>query len=175
MNKNSPAGMSIHSNSTDWNTPVKYAEVIHKMFNPLELDPCSNAGSIIKAKTRFLLPQDGLKETWNYKTVFVNPPYGRDIESKTSIYNWFEKSYHSYLEYGAEILMLVPVATNTKHWKDYVFGKAAICFLKDTRLKFRINGSENNKGCPTACAMIYYGNNYARFVKIFSDYGYICK
>lgn len=54
--------MNVHSNSTDWNTPIKYAEAIHKMFDPLELDPCSNAGSIINAKTRFLLPQDGLKD-----------------------------------------------------------------------------------------------------------------
>jgi hypothetical protein len=68
------------------------------------------------------------------------------------------------------------VATNTSHWKEYIFGKAvAICFLADTRLKFRINGSEDNKGCPVACCMVYWGNDYERFKDIFSKYGYVVK
>ena len=68
--------------------------------------------------------------------------------------------------------MLVPVATNTSHWKEYVWNKAtAICFLYDTRLKFRINGNENNKGCPMACCFIYYGQDKDRFTEVFSECG----
>ena len=58
----------------------------------------------------------------------------------------------------------MPVATNTGHWKQSVFGQAkAICFLYDTRLRFLENGFDTGKGAPMACAMIYWGNNYNKF------------
>jgi hypothetical protein len=164
-------------NKQDWNTPIKYAELIHKFFdNNLELDPCSNLDSIIIAKEKIILPKDGLQDVdWSdYKTIYINPPYGRDYERKTSIKDWFKKAYNTHLCFGIEILMLVPVATNTSHWKEYVFGKAtSICFLNDTKLVFRINNNENNKGSPMACAMIYYGLRYTNFKNTFSDSGYI--
>lgn len=166
--------MSIHSVSTDWNTPTKYIKLIYKMFDKVEFDPCSNKDSIVNAEKEIILPDDGLKQKWSYKTIFVNPPFGRNFERKTTIKDWIEKCYEANKKYGAEVLLLVPVATNTSHWKEFIFGKAsAICFLYDTRLKFRINGSEDNKGCPTACAMIYYGTNMEKFYKIFSGVGYV--
>jgi hypothetical protein len=70
------------------------------------------------------------------------------------------------------VLALVPVATNTGHWKKYVFGQAdAICFLYDTRLKFMVNGRNGGKGAPMSCAMIYWGDNVERFTAVFSRFG----
>ncbi len=166
--------MSIYSKSTDWNTPIKYVELIYKMFDKVEFDPCSNKDSIVNAEREIILPNDGLKEEWNYRTIFVNPPFGRDFERKTTIKDWIAKCYKTNTKYNSEILLLIPTATNTSHWKQFIFGKAsAICFLYDTRLKFRINGSENNKGCPTACSMIYYGKNVKRFYEIFATVGFV--
>jgi len=120
-----------------------------------------------------MLPHnDGLNEKWDFPTIFVNPPYGTDKERKTSIKHWLKKCVDSNVEYNSEVLALVPVATNTSHWKQYVFSKTtAVCFLSDTRLKFMIDGNTNNKGAPMACAMIYYGNNYDKFETIFTDFG----
>ena len=67
-------------------------------------------------------------EEWVQRTIFINPPYGRDIQRKTSIKNWIQKSYESNRKYGNEILMLLPVSTNTIHWRDFIFGKSSICF-----------------------------------------------
>jgi len=70
------------------------------------------------------------------------------------------------------VLALVPVATNTGHWKKYVFKKAtAVCFLYDTRLKFLVNGRNGGKGAPMSCALIYWGENYDRFFEIFIEFG----
>ena len=171
------AGKQINTLSQEWCTPTKYVEAINEFFNnKIKLDPCSNPYSIVNAEVKYELPTDGLKQDWNYSTIYVNPPYGRDKERKTTIKNWLQKIYDTYCKYNNEILALIPVATNTSHWKEYIFDKAtAICFLYDTRLKFRINGSENNKGSPMACCMVYWGKNYERFKMVFSKFGYVIK
>lgn len=169
------AGRTVNSGSIHWCTPEKYVKLINKFFNyNIELDPCSNEESIVNANTKFIYPfKNGLLEEWNYHNIYVNPPYGRCKDTNTSIKHWFKKCYESNNIYKSEIIALVPVATNTSHWKEYVYNKASsICFLYDTRLKFRINGDENNKGCPMACCIIYWGSDLDRFNKIFNKCGY---
>jgi hypothetical protein len=168
------AGRRVNSLSQHWGTPPKYIKAITKFFGGhISLDPCSNEYSLVKASHKFLLPKnDGLIEKWDYPTIFVNPPYGNDKVRKTTIKNWLAKCTHAHYEFGSEVLALVPIATNTRHWKEYVFTQAyAICFLYDTRLKFLENGKEGGKGAPMACAMIYWGKNYKRFYDIFINYG----
>ena len=168
------AGRTVNSKSQSWGTPLKYVKTIKKFFGgTIELDPCSNEYSIVNAETEFMLPyNDGLKEEWDYPTIYVNPPYGADRKRGTTIKNWLAKCAISHEKYGAEILALVPVATNTGHWKQSVFGKArALCFLYDTRLKFLENGLDTGKGAPMACAMIYWGKNYDLFFDIFIEHG----
>ena len=88
------AGRESVSKQKNWCTPEPLVSMIHQFFNnKIDLDPCSNQYSLIKAKTKFILPKnDGLKSNWNFKKIFVNPPYGNDKERKTSIKDWFKKS-----------------------------------------------------------------------------------
>lgn len=168
------AGRTVNSFSHDWCTPPKYVDAVREMFHgSIELDPCSNPMSIVHAKTEFILPaNDGLAEKWNYRTIYINPPYGSDRERATTIRHWLKKCAEAHCSYQSEILALIPVATNTSHWKRYVFGQAsAICFLYDTRLKFLINGSTHNKGAPMACCMVYWGREVDRFEQIFTQFG----
>lgn len=160
------------SKNKSWNTPLKYVKLIDEFFGNIELDPCSNEYSLINSTTKYCLPLDGLKESWNFKTIFINPPYGKSPETKTSIYNWIQKGAKANEEYNSEILYLIPVATNTKHFKDLIFKSACgICFLNDTRLKFSSEGVEDKKGAPMSCCIVYFGDNYNKFEKIFSDSG----
>ena len=168
------AGRTVNSQSLSWGTPLKYVNAVKRFFgDSISLDPCSNEYSIVNANTEFLLPKnDGLKKKWNFSTVYVNPPYGADRERGTTIKNWLAKCAYSNKEYNSEILALVPVATNTGHWKQSVFGQAtAICFLYDTRLKFLENGLDVGKGAPMACCMVYWGVNYENFYNEFIEYG----
>ena len=120
-----------------------------------------------------MLPRhDGLKDSWNFKRIYVNPPYGLDRKRGTGIKNWLYRCAQAHKNFGSEVLALVPVATNTGHWKKYVFGKAtAICFLYDTRLKFLVNGQNGGKGAPMSCAMIYWGTDPDRFRSVFEKFG----
>ena len=168
------AGRTVNSISKEWATPKKYVEVVKKVLGgEIDLDPCSNHYSIVKAKNEYRLPeQDGLQESWDFKTIYVNPPYGADRERGTTIKNWMTRCVFAHKMYNSEIIALIPVATNTRHWKDSVWGQATgVCFLYDTRLKFLIDGQDIGKGSPMSCAMIYWGNRYNIFFNVFNDYG----
>ena len=168
------AGRKVNTKSQDWGTPQKYVDAVKEVFGgTIALDPCSNNASIVNAEVEYLLPQhNGLRESWDYPTIYVNPPYGIDKENGTTIRYWLARCAEAHEMYGAEVLALVPVATNTSHWKNSVFGKAvAICFLYDTRLKFLENGKNGGKGAPMSCAMIYWGENYEMFYNVFINHG----
>ena len=160
------AGRHVNTLSQEWCTPAKYVNAVTRFFDgEIELDPCSNPNSIVHAKVEYMLPEtDGLKQEWNFSKIYVNPPYGSDKERGTTIKNWLTKCCLTSETYNAQVVALVPVATNTSHWKQCVFGKAsAICFLYDTRLRFLINGSEEHKGAPMACCLIYWGDDISKF------------
>ena len=168
------AGRRVNTLSHEWCTPAKYVSVVRNFFGgEIDLDPCSNNSSIVKATIEYKLPEkDGLKESWNFQKIYVNPPYGADRERGTTIKNWLAKCFLANQDYKSEVIALIPVATNTGHWKQSVFGKAsAICFLYDTRLKFLINGTEEHKGAPMACCFVYWGSRIDKFSSHFMEYG----
>jgi hypothetical protein len=165
---------NTESLSQHWCTPPKYVRAIRAFFGGVvDLDPCSNQYSIVAAKTEYSLPEtDGLAAPWSFPTVYVNPPYGSDRERGTTIRDWLRKCADAHSAHGSEVLALVPVATNTRHWKQHVFGAATgIAFLYDTRLRFLVNGKDTGKGAPMSCAMVYWGNDYDRFRDVFLPFG----
>lgn len=167
------AGRRAVSETKNWCTPKKYVDAVTEVFNgSIDLDPCSNKDSIVNADTEYMLPEiDGLISSWNFDHIYVNPPYGSNRENRTTIRDWFVKIAEA-RSCGSEIIALVPVATNTAHWKDFVYPVAtSICFLYDTRLKFFINGREDTKGAPMSCCAIYYGDNPDKFAEVFSRHG----
>ena len=168
------AGRTTSSASQHWCTPPKYVHAIRRFFRGrIDLDPCSNKHSIVEAEVEYRLPrQDGLRLEWNFRRIFVNPPYGADRARKTTIKHWLHRCHQAHVEHGAQVLALVPVATNTAHWKHYVWGAASsICFLYDTRLKFLVDGKDGGKGAPMSCAMIYWGERVEEFDRVFSEFG----
>ncbi len=169
------AGRRAVGQRCDWGTPSKYVVAVREFFGgTIELDPCSNQHSIVDAVVEYTLPlQDGLVESWDFRRIFVNPPYGRDRERGTGIRDWLRRCAAAT---KSDVLALVPVATNTGHWKKYVYGKAsAICFLSDTRLRFLVDGRDEGVGAPMACAMIYWGAKRRLFSKVFKPFGEVMR
>lgn len=165
------AGRKNNSNKKDWNTPPKYIVPIKQFFGgEIDLDPCSNKFSLVDAKENFIYPEkDGLNSEWRGNKIFINPPYGRS-EGK-SLYDWFKKGLSEY-EDNKEMIFLVPVATNTKHFKEVVFKYfSSICFLSDTRLRFYNQGIEDKRGAPMACCLCYLGYRKDEFNEAFLAFG----
>ena len=167
------AGRTTTLTNQTWCTPPVYVNAVREVLGSIALDPCSNQYSVVHADLEYRLPEsDGLQKSWEYPTIFVNPPYGADRDRGTTIKHWLAKCSSAHLEHGSEVLALVPVATNTKHWKSHVFGVAsAVVFLYDTRLRFLIDGENLGKGAPMACAMVYWGKNVPRFDVVFTPFG----
>jgi hypothetical protein len=168
------AGRQSVSKKKDWQTPKKYVDAVKEVFGgTIHLDPCSSQYSIVGAQVEYLLPnQDGLSQIWNFPSIYVNPPYGNDKERKTRIIDWLRKCEEANRVFQSEVIALIPVATNTTHWKKYIYGRATgVCFLYDTRLKFLVDGKDEGKGAPMSCAIIYWGNNFEHFFDVFIQYG----
>ncbi len=168
------AGRTVTSLSQEWCTPPKYVVAVRQFFDGhIDLDPCSNKYSLVNAKVEYSLPKkDGLRESWDFPTIYVNPPYGADRPHGTTIKNWLRKCAAAREDHGAEVLALIPVATNTSHWKHYVWGVAGgVAFLYDTRLRFLENGLDTGKGAPMSCAVVYWGDRVDRLAEVFSPHG----
>lgn len=167
------AGRKVNSLRQDWGTPPKYVQGVLQVLGKIDLDPCGNSNSLIPARVSYQLPTvDGLAASWAFATIYVNPPYGRDSENGTTIADWLVRCSNAHEQYQSEVLALIPVATNTKHWKENIFQRAtAVCFLADTRLKFMVGGQLSQKGAPMACAMVYWGRNFELFQQVFNRYG----
>ena len=160
--------------SKDWCTPHKYVDAVRRVFGgQIDLDPCSNKWSVVKAKIEWSLPHDdGLRKQWSFPTIYVNPPYGGDRERGTKISHWLRKCADAFYELGAEVIALVPVAANTLHWKESVWARAtSVCFLYDTRVRFLESGWDGGKGAPMACAAVYWGTKPEEFAIAFSEHG----
>lgn len=168
------AGRTVNALSKDWCTPPKYVNAVREAFGgTIHLDPCSNPWSIVEAKEAWSLPQqDGLRKAWTAPTIYVNPPYGADRERGTRISDWLRKCADAWTDAGSEVIALVPVAANTRHWKESIWAQAAtICFLYDTRLRFLEFGKDCGKGAPMACAAVYWGPHKDRFAEAFRKFG----
>ena len=139
--------MDVHysSKTNEWSTPQAFFDELNKEFN-FTLDPCATSENA-KCTKYFTVEDDGLKQDWSKDTVFMNPPYGREIKY------WVQKAYEESLK-GATVVCLIPARTDTAYWHDYIFGKADdIRFLRG-RLKF--GDSKNPAPFPSAI-IIYKG------------------
>ena len=118
---------NIHfSSKTDLHaTPQAFFDGLNMEFR-FDLDPCAIAENA-KCKVFYSAEQDGLKQDWKQSTVFMNPPYGREIK------HWMKKAYESSLQ-GATVVCLVPSRTDTYWWHEYAM-KGEIRLLRG-RLKF---------------------------------------
>ena len=122
------AGRQSVSKKKDWQTPKKYVNAVKEVFGGIiHLDPCSSQYSIVNAEVEYMLPEhDGLSQVWNFQTIYVNPPYGNDTERGTRIIDWLRKCEEANRVFNSEVIALIPVATNTAHWKKYIYGKATV-------------------------------------------------
>jgi len=127
----------MSSDTPEWATPQKLFDELNAEFN-FNLDPCATEENA-KCSNFITKEQDGLNKVWDGHTVFMNPPYGREISK------WM-KHAHSTAVRGNIVVCLVPSRTDTNWWWDYCM-PYEIRFIKG-RLKF--NDGKNPAPFPSA-------------------------
>lgn len=155
--------------SVEWNTPPDFLERVYAVLgSPVDLDPCSNATSVVRARVvcRLDLGYDGLAFDWRSvgRTAFVNPPYGGKVGRV-----WADKIARE-AEAGVEIIALVPARTDTAAFqRGYLATCSAVCFVSG-----RVRFLQDGKPCdapPFPSAVSYYGSRVGAFAEVFSEIG----
>ena len=126
-------GMML-STQYEWETPRSFFDDLNKKYS-FTLDPCCTEENR-KCEKFFTKKENGLYQSWVGETVFVNPPYGREIGK------WMAKCYQeiSRPEDPAKLVVaLIPARTDTRYFHSYIYHKASMVFIKG-RLKFELNG-----------------------------------
>jgi site-specific DNA-methyltransferase (adenine-specific) len=125
------------SKTYEWSTPQWLFDALNAEFN-FTLDPCATEQNA-KCANHFTLIQDGLKQNWMDDSVFMNPPYGRQIGK------WMRKAYEA-AQSGATVVCLTPARTDTRWWHDYAM-KGEIRFLRG---RIRFGGARGSAPFPSA-------------------------
>ena len=129
----------MFSSKTDaWATPADFFRKLDEEFH-FNLDPCADEYNH-KCDRYFTVKENGLLQDWGGSSVYVNPPYGREIGK------WVEKAYRTNQEHGNLVVMLLPARTDTKWFHEFIYQKAEVRFVRG-RLKF--GDSKNSAPFPS--------------------------
>jgi site-specific DNA-methyltransferase (adenine-specific) len=143
MDKNTQEAM-FSSKSTDWGTPQSFYDELNSKYN-FTLDPCASDKNH-KCSKYYTKKDDGLKQNWAGNTVFMNPPYGKEIKG------WIQKAYQESRKPKTTVVCLLPARTDTTYWHDYCMRADEVHFIKG-RLKF----GDGKNGAPFPSAVVVFG------------------
>ncbi|WBH15818.1 phage N-6-adenine-methyltransferase [Sphingomonas radiodurans] len=132
-------------------TPERFLKPMVEVFGPIDLDPCGHALSPVAARRRFLLAEgdDGLKDPWSGRLVFMNPPYSGYLP-------WMTRAYGEWSAGRVEVaLCLVPVRTDSDFFQTKVAAAADIYLLRGG-LPFS-NRAGKSRTTPFSLMLVAYG------------------
>ena len=145
MNKD----LHFSSESNEWGTPKYLFKYLNRYFN-FSLDPCCTKETAL-CKKYFTPKENGLAQSWADQSVFMNPPYGRDIGE------WVEKAFNEATKNNATVVCLLPARTDTAWFWNYC-RHGYISFLQG-RLKFSSSKDKKSSTAPfPSMLVIFYPN-----------------
>jgi site-specific DNA-methyltransferase (adenine-specific) len=116
--------MQVMSSSRDmtWETPQEWFDALNLEFG-FTLDPCCQAETA-KCKKFFTPKEDGLSQSWKNERVYMNPPYGRQINK------WMEKAFTESRDNHAMVVCFIPARTDTIWWHSFAVKASEIRYPK---------------------------------------------
>lgn len=110
MKKKTDINVHFSSQTDVWATPQWLFDELDKEFG-FTIDVCALPENA-KCRRYYTPDDDGLQQDWSGETVWLNPPYGRDIK------RWMKKASDA-AKRGATVVCLIPSRTDTKWWHSY--------------------------------------------------------
>lgn len=122
--------LSVHhsSESAEWYTPSFLIDRVITALGAIDVDPCADPDKHVPAGHHFTAEDNGLAQTWS-GTVFMNPPYGREIDA------WVTKLLDEYAAgHVTQAIALVPARVDTEWFRRFqpfpvAFWHGRIAFL----------------------------------------------
>jgi len=112
--------LMFSSKNQAWATPRDLFRELNKKYK-FTLDPCAEKDNAV-CKTYFNEKQDGLKQSWKGKKVFINPPF-KDVGK------WVKKAYDEVMKNGCKVaVLLIAARTDTKWYHNYVWDAKKLKF-----------------------------------------------
>ena len=137
-------------------TPQTILEQIYRIFGKIDLDPCGDRRSNVKADRFYYIEDDGLSQPWDADLVFCNPPFSQTTP-------FLRKAHESWMKSEARtIILLMPAQTHLISFHDVAVGQADIYLLKG-KLHFGRPDRTKPGTAPFPCMFVVYGaDDYAR-------------
>ena len=124
-------GAAYSSDRMDWETPQDLFKELDSRYH-FTLDAAASDANT-KCDRYYTSADDGLAQDWAGETVFLNPPYGRELP------RWVAKAASEALKPDTLVVLLVPARTDTRWFHRYLYRRAQITFIKG-RLHFETAG-----------------------------------
>jgi len=127
----------MSSKSNEWETPDDFFKNLNKRYGftvdaaaTPENSKCEHffTNEVIYAG-HIGLNRSGLNNSWEGESVYLNPPYGKEIGL------WIKKAYQESKKDTKPKVVLIPARTDTKYFSNYC-SHAANLFFVQGRLKF---------------------------------------
>jgi hypothetical protein len=110
-------------------TPPYVLEPVRKLLGGIALDPCTEPDNPTRAAHFYALPTDGCRETWDFPTVFCNPPYG---EARS---RWVDRCIAE--GWRRKVVLLIPAHTETRTFQEALAHCTSVLFVR-ARLRFGV-------------------------------------
>lgn len=158
-----PQRMAVHfsSETPEHYTPREIIDAAVACLGRISLDPCSNAHgdhANVPAAQHFTREDDGLSREW-HGTVYMNPPYGREIDA------WVAKLVEEHKAGRVtQAIALLPGRIDTqwcKRLRDYMR-----CHVEG-----RLTFIGNDDPAPFPSVVFYLGEDEAQFIYCFAEFG----
>lgn len=157
--------------SSEWHTPARLRAVAHELLGPtIGLDPATDDRNRLHAARYFTRATNGLASEWTPAnatpgSVWMNPPYGREIRLWTSLFI-MHAGYWS-----TPHLALLPARVGARWYREITTAAQCVCEL-DGRVRFDLPSGEPAPDVARwGNVLVYFGIDRARAARVLSRFG----
>ena len=118
-----------HANQRRLTPPYVLEPVRVALGGVIGLDPCNEPDNPTGAIRFYTAEHDGLRQSWDDDSIYVNPPYSRAREP------WVKKCVQAGV--GSRVVLLMPAATDTRIFQWAMTDAHEVVFIKG-RVKFGV-------------------------------------
>lgn len=159
--------LAMGTGENEWYTPREFIQKARAVLGSIDLDPASShdANLTVKATTFYSKEDDGLAKKWS-GTVWLNPPYSRDLMPK------FCEKLAGHFDAGDVTSAILVAHNNTDTGWFHRLSKscAAACFPSR---RIRFYRGEDVAAPVNGQVFFYFGQDVGAFKDAFSGVGWV--